>query len=109
MLGEQWLAVDALFDAAEHPAGIGRGLARAVRRRVLTEVLVQVAMREDLDRQVAERLVAEQVALGRQQGRVTVPEVAKAVMQAIEELKGRWLAGGKIDDWRHRWDYAAGR
>ena len=64
-MGEQWLAVDALFDAAEHPAGIGRGLARAVRRRVLTEVLVQVAMREDLDRQTAERLVSGQVALGR--------------------------------------------
>ena len=51
--------------------------------------------------------MAEQVALGRQQGRVTVPEVAKAVMQAIEELRGRSLAGGEIDDWLYRWDYAA--
>ncbi len=40
-------------------------------------------MREDLDPQAAERLVAEQVALGRQQGRVTVPEVAKAVGPVI--------------------------
>ena len=31
-------------------------------------------MREDLDPRAAERLVAEQVGLGRQEGHVTVPE-----------------------------------
>ncbi len=108
------MAVDALFDAAEQQAGTGAGLAGAVRGRVLREMVVRVAMREDLDRQTAERLVAEQVALGRQQvalgrqqGHVTVPEVAEAVMLAIEELKGCSLAGGEMERWLYGWEYAA--
>ncbi len=64
-------------------------------------------MREDLDRETAERLVAEQVALCRQQGHVTVPEVAKALMLAIEELKGRSLAGGEMEGWLYHSEYAA--
>ena len=60
-----------------------------------------------LNRQTAERIVTEQVALGRQQGHVTVPEVAKAVMQAIQGLTGRSLAGERMEDWLYRWEYAA--
>ena len=60
-----------------------------------------------MDRQTAERIVAEQVALCRQQRRVTVPDVAKAVMQAIERLTDRSLAGGKMEEWLYRWEYAA--
>ena len=64
-------------------------------------------MREDLDRETAVGIVAEQVALCRQQGHVTVPEVAEAVMLAIEELKGCSLAGGEMERWLYGWEYAA--
>ncbi len=38
---------------------------------------------------------------------MAVPEVARAVMLAIEGLKGRSLAGGEIEGWLYRREYAA--
>ncbi len=58
-------------------------------------------VQDDPDHQAADHIVVEQVALGRQQGRLAVPDVATAVMQAIEELKGRSLTGSEVDHWLH--------